>query len=126
MGALTNIIGFISLGIQAATCVGAIWAAVLIFRHRGPAGWLAIVGSILAAITSILSPTWAFLAHRIFALNPSDQWLYIGQAFYIFIGVGHLMFVSGVLLHLLRGKLEAERIEQLEAIIHDRDKDQAP
>lgn len=92
----------------------------------GPAGWLAIVGAILAAITSILSPTWALLAHRIFALNPSDQWLYIGQAFYIFIGVGHLMFVSGVLLHLLRGRLETERIELLEAIIRNRDKDQAP
>jgi hypothetical protein len=116
-----TLIGIFSIALQALMSGLSIWAGVLIFRTRGMAGWMALVGSILATVATTLAVVWPFLSTTVLGAVGSEEWMFVYQGLYLIGGVSELTFLAGLLLYLLKQRSHADRIEQLEAIIRDRD-----
>jgi hypothetical protein len=115
-----TLLGIVSILLRVVLCSLAVWAGILLFRYRGMAGWTALLGSTLGAVSTVLASVWPLLGN--FLHSPgSDEWLLTYQILYLIAGVGDLALLGAVVMHLLKKTAEADHIEQLEAIIRDRD-----
>lgn len=109
---------------QLAFALISIWIGVIVFRQRTQASWIVLIGAILWPLLSLgtwlVSMFWSRLQWGSTSGGGLDVTLVI-QA----IGLGgslfQLLFLGGILLHLLRRSSESDRIAELEAIIRDRD-----
>jgi hypothetical protein len=100
---------------QLVSVVLCIWIAVLIFRKRSLIGWMVMIG----AIASLLGKCLPFLTNIV-----SLPGIHSGtQAHYMFsmwVNVfANLLFLGGILLHLMQRRSESARLADLEAIIQD-------
>lgn len=99
--------------VQVIYAVLGIWIALIVFRQRTPAAWMVLIASITSPLLVLAS--WIvprFASHTFSELYMS---LSLGAA------VSHMVFLAGLLFHLLRRNSESDRIVELEAIIRDRD-----
>ena len=116
-----TLVGILLIALQMLMSSLSIWAGILIFRTRGAAGWMAIAGSILTTVATALAIIWPFLSTTVLGAVGSEEWMIVYQGLYLIGGVSELTFLAGLLLYLLKQRSHADRIEQLEAIIRDRD-----
>ena len=102
-----------ALLVQVIYSVLGIWIARVVFRQRTPAAWMVLIASITSPALTLAS--W-FLPRFAHPLNSKIYMsLTLGSA------VSHMVFLAGLLFHLLRRSSESDRIVELEAIIRDRD-----
>jgi hypothetical protein len=93
---------------------------ILLLRKRRDHARLAAIGAIIGGIFGILSlmmGTLARLANSVFEIENLDQ---IHTIVGCISGLGQLLFFTGLLIFISRLNNESKRIEELEAIIHDR------
>ena len=108
----------LSFALQLLLAILSIWSAILIFRSRNMAGWIALSGAVVYVLflaTAYLLPVFV---SRLPSFRGMNEWIW---SLYLAGGVGQLVFLGGVLLHLQKKNAEAARIAELEAIIRDRD-----
>ena len=119
------------VGLQVAFAVLSLWIAALVFRHRTAATWMIVIGSIFWSLFAVGANLIPFAANW-FDWNSSSgasgspRWIEIYQMAHGGSSLGLLTFLIGLLLHLKRKSLEADRIADLEAILDDRQRDAAP
>ena len=99
--------------VQVIYAVLGIWIARVVFRQRTPATWMVLT-------TSITSPLLV-LASRILSRFAHDRFSEFYMSLTLASTVSHMVFLAGLLFHLLRRSSESDRIIELEAIIRDRD-----
>lgn len=115
-------IEMLSFALQTAFHGMSVWAAVIIFRKRGIEGWMALTGSAVGIIAMAAANAWPYLMNPVVSSGSTgEDWLLIWRVLHMLSGLGNLIFLGGLVMYLLRKTSEAERIEQLEAIIRDRD-----
>lgn len=117
-------------GFQLAQVVLCLWIAVIVFRQRNSAAWIAISGAIAMPIFAIASrvvvATGASWGVGSMGGTSMPRYIQISQALSIGHGVAIMTFLIGLLLHLQRRKLESDRIADLEAILQDRQQNSDP
>lgn len=93
-----------------------IMSAVLLLREKHIGPWLMLIGSMMSLLSGLASHVFSvFYSHRVtFDLSTFYNAL---SAFGYF---SYLVFGIGLLLHALRQKGRADRIAELEAILHSR------
>ncbi|WP_367874034.1 hypothetical protein [Luteolibacter sp. Populi] len=108
-------LSMLSIAAQVAFATLAIWIAVIVLRQRTAAAWMVLAGAILSPAITL----FATFGRRLIGSSPDFEfhmWIYFTGNI-----VAQLLFLGGLLLHLMRRSSESERITELEAIIHDRD-----
>ena len=92
-----------------------IWIAVLIFRGRSLISWMVLIGAIASVLARFLP--------RLVNIIPLPGIGSDSEAYYLFSMwvsiVANLLFLGGILLHLMQRRSESARIADLEAIIRD-------
>jgi len=90
---------------------------VIVRRKQNSVGWMVVAGAVGGLLV--------YAGHRIIPglMGPSDLDYWV-----VLVSIGsvcQLLFLGGLLLHLLRRSSETERIAELEAILRDKDEEQA-
>jgi uncharacterized BrkB/YihY/UPF0761 family membrane protein len=94
-------------------------SSVLLLREKHIGPWLMLAGSVITLIGSLVMRVgFAFFLDRIGMHLSTYQWVFTAiSAFSYF---GSFLFGLGLLLYALRQKGRADRIAELEAILHSR------
>ena len=113
-----NYIQLFWIAFQLVQGVLCLWIALLVFRQRNMVAWITLVAAILSPLFSLAAQLWQHLALQNLA-GGMNHYIEISQALYLGHAVSILLFLIGLLLHLQRRKLEASRIVDREASLHD-------
>ena len=91
-------------------------AAILLLRERGMGPWMMLCGSVIGLIGSVGSSGFSILS-RLYSIMEVGNIMILLSFVSAF---GHLLFTIGLLLYALQRRALANRITELEAILHSR------
>lgn len=108
---------YLWLGFSVMTCILEVLAAILLFRERGAASWMILIGSILSLVFGLGSRLVIIFHNAGTFVSSFETLLHYTNILGAVSALGGMLFIVGLVLYALRRRALATRIAELEQII---------